>query len=101
MEINISKSKKKYRKGGMRFTADFYWNILFFIGLTISLCGFVLGFWLFIQMNKEFDISADDIAKTQPISKARLDRALEYFYSRETKAEEILQAPVVIIDPAR
>jgi len=101
MDINISKSKKKFRKGGRHFSADFYWQVIFFTGLTVVLISIVWGGYLFMEMNKKFDISPEDVvSKSKPISKARLDQALKYFKSREQKMEEVLNAPSPVIDPS-
>lgn len=98
MAINFFKSEKKFRKGGMHFTAGFFWQVIFSTGLIILAVSFALGFILFWSVNKEF-VSSE--AGKEQISKERLDKALEYFKDKEKKMELVLKATAPSIDPSQ
>lgn len=102
MNLNIfKKGKKIFKKRDYRPDPDFYWKIIFFLGLILIITSLVFGMYLFLQINKEdFSSSVTDGGQINKVSKERIDKVLQYFSDREEKSLDIVNFPSPIIDPS-
>ena len=100
-KISGIKSKKNYKKGSLVINPQFFWNVVLGVILMMVVTAFVYGFLLFRKVNKEF-ISSDVEINLQAgiLKRDRLNKALEYFKTRELKSNEIKSSPAPIIDPS-
>jgi len=102
MNIKIFKFKKNFRKGGLHTNQDIYWNILQALAFLFVVSSFVLGFYLFRIMDREFSLSPEDAGgQSQAISKERINNVLNYFVEKEIKSKSIINSPALIVDPSR
>ncbi len=98
--LNFHKSRKVFKKHGQNVKPDFYWRLIVFTVLVAALLSFIFGYYLFLQINKEPDLPDQSGSIGQMIKKERFDKVLEYFSTREKKSFEILNSPVLIVDPS-
>lgn len=102
MEIKIFKKKKSFRKGGLHFDPDIYWEILLAMVFIIVVLSFILGFFLFRKINKGFiSLVENTESQIEKISQERVKKTLEYFSLRKQKSDQILNSPSPIVDPSR
>ncbi|MFA6524562.1 MAG: hypothetical protein WC264_03325 [Candidatus Paceibacterota bacterium] len=102
MKIKFFKIKNNFAKEG-RFQEkpDFFWKIALYLGFILAIIFFILGFFIFKQVDKELILSEEDNSgKSKVIQKERVKEALEYFKEQEKKSEEILNYSFTIIDPS-
>jgi cell shape-determining protein MreC len=100
MEIKFLKRKKKFRKGGLGIKPDLYWRYILYVTFVLIILSFAFGFYLFMRINKEPNLSVASVNRGDLIKKERIDKVLEYFKEREKKSAEILNSPSLIVDPS-
>jgi len=100
MEIKFLQKKKVFKKVGSQIRPDLYWGYILLLVFIIIFVSLVLGFLLFIKVNKESELSIESTGGQESIKKERLDEALKFFENRKNKSIEILNSPSPIIDPS-
>ncbi len=101
MQIKFSKPNSKLHKAKVHINPDLYWQIIILCSVVVAILGAVFGFYLFGQVNKEFNLLDVNTGKTsERIKKDRLDNALGHFELRETRSQDILDNPAPIVDPS-
>ncbi|MFZ3015608.1 MAG: hypothetical protein WA101_01230 [Minisyncoccia bacterium] len=101
MKIEFFKIKKNFAKEG-RFQEkpDFFWKMAFYLGLVLTLSFFILGFFIFKQVDKESVLPMTNGVKAKIVQKERVIKVLEYFKGQEKKSEEVLNPLLKIADPS-
>ena len=102
MKINIkfSKPKKSFKKHGLLFAPEFYWEIIIYSVFTLAIASFIFGYYFFTQINKETVPTEDTPNRKGIIKTEKLEKALEYFSERQKKSFEILNSPIPVTDPS-
>lgn len=100
MKIEIFKKKNNYKKEDFRIKPDLYWKLILCLVFFITLASFAFGFYLFLQVNKEFVLPANSGGQIETVDKERIEKVLEYFRVREERSDEILNFPPSVIDPS-
>ena len=100
MQIKFFKIKKSFKKHGLAFKPDFYWQLIVFAVFILILASFIFGYYLFMQINQESILSVGSGGRQETVKKERLEKVLEYFSLREKKSIEILNSPAPVIDPS-
>lgn len=100
MEINLFKTKKSFKKKNLELRPELYWKIMVAIVAVSIIASFVFGYNLFNEIRADLSSYTENFNKKQPVRKERLQRALEYFSSREKKSEDILSSPAPVVDPS-
>jgi len=100
MQIKFFKIKKSFKKHGLTFKPDFYWQLIVLTVFILVLASFLFGYYLFMQINKESVLSIESIGRQETIKKERLKKVLEYFSLREKKSIKILNSPAPVVDPS-
>lgn len=101
MDIKIFKNKKSFKKGGFHSNPNISWEFVFWAAFVLVLASFVFGFYLFVQINKEFILPTTIKDGQVPIvNKDRIEKVLNYFSEKEKKSAEILNSPSPIVDPS-
>lgn len=101
MKINLFKKEKSFKKERFHFSPNALWElILCFAAITI-VAGFVFGFNLFLQVNKEFVPSTENVqGQIRIVKQADIQNVLDYFSLREKKSTEIINSPSPLVDPS-
>ena len=104
MKIELSKlfkKEKKFNKKEFIFNVYFYWKLAIFFAFFLVIVSFVFGYYLFVKINKEPDLSADLGGGQIPtIDKNRIDEVFRIFSEREKKSAEILNSSAPVVDPS-
>ena len=101
MQIKFFKLKKEknFKKKSSEIRPYFYWSLIFYMGLGLTLLAFAFGFYFFRQINKEY-VSANSTKGQETVKRERIQKVLEYFSLREEKSQKILNSPAPVIDPS-
>jgi len=104
MKIELSKlfkKEKKFEKKEFTFNAYFYWKLAVLSAFLLIILSFVFGYYLFIKINKEPDLSAQSGNGQIPtVNKNRILEVFRVFSEREKKSAEILNSPAPVVDPS-
>jgi uncharacterized ion transporter superfamily protein YfcC len=101
MNIDFFKNKKSFKKNNYQENPDVYWKMILWIVFFIVVISFIYGFFLFLQTNKDFEItvskSNDNLEKERIL---RTDKMSNYFNERKNKSIEIINSTSPISDPS-
>ncbi len=100
MQIKIFKQKNNFKKKRIEPNPNFYWKLTVMCTLILTLASFAFGYYMFIQVNEDTTDSIETINKKQPIEKERLDKALEYYSSKEKRSNQIMITDTPVSDPS-
>lgn len=102
MKIKFFKIKNNFaKKDRFQEKPDFFWKIALYLGLILAIVFFILGFFIFKQVDKELVLSGENNSeKSKIVQKERVKEALEYFKEQEKKSGEILNSSFTIMDPS-
>ncbi len=98
--IKFFKTKKNFKK--KVFNPNFYWVLLIYGTLFLSLLFLFFGYYLFRQISKEpvLGTTTLDYQQIKTVKKERIDAVLKYFSEREKKSNQILNSPSPLVDPS-
>ncbi len=101
MDLKIFKIKSNFKKEKLPVRPNLVWSIILFVALVLVLASFFLGTILFMQINKDLEISTEQIrGQVKMVKKEKIEEALKYFTEREEKSTEILSLPSPVVDPS-
>jgi hypothetical protein len=101
MKIEIPKIKKKFKKENFKINPGVYWKTMVILFLVLAVGIAVFAYNLFSQINDDNDsLIAEANQKIEKEKKDKINKVLEYFSERETKSNEILNAPSPVVDPS-
>ena len=102
MKIKLFKKENNFKKKDFELNPNLYWKIVLFLALAAIFFSFSFGYYLFMKINNEdSSLSAGDIKQAPLLTRASLEKALNYFSEREKKSAEIINSPSPIVDPSR
>jgi hypothetical protein len=101
MKINFPKKEKSFQKISLISNVNLYWKFAVYGTFVMSFAFFFFSYYLFMQTNKEL-IAPVNNNKEQDgtITKERIDKALEYFFLRGQKSNQILYSSSPVVDPS-
>lgn len=98
---NLLKPKKSFKKDDHIINPNFYWQIVVYMILVVLLALFAFGFYLFTGIGKDPDRVETNLEKQAgKVKKERIDRALEYWRTREKISQSIIYIDPPIPDPS-
>ena len=98
---NLFKKRVSFRKGGFHANPNMGWELILGLASVLILGFFALGFYIFIETNREFNAPfADRGTGTNNAQAVRLQSVLQIFTDRAQKSGEILGSPAAIVDPS-
>ena len=103
MEIKFFKKEKSFKKDkeSLWLNMNLYWNGAVCLIFIVVILSFFLGYYLFMQINKEpMRETTNNSPQIQTIKKERINKALQYFSTKEQKSNQILNSPAPVIDPS-
>jgi hypothetical protein len=101
MDLKFFKVNNKFKKREHQPNPDFYWRIIFSLTSLLILVAFVLGLYLFWEINKQdFSSKIDYKGQAQKIGQERVEQVLDYFLKRTEKSNGILNLPSPVSDPS-
>jgi hypothetical protein len=101
MKINFLKKNKDHfsiKKGNIN--PNIYWMWIFSTGLVLTLVFFSLGFYMFQKINSDSDSTTQAEINSKAVKKEKIDKALNYFKTREETSGNILNSPAGVVDPS-
>ena len=94
MQLKFSKQNTKLHKAKVHVNSSFYWRLIFIGSAIVALAGAIFGFYLFSQINEEFNLFDSNAGQTsESIKEERLNKMLEHFKLREASSKDILSNP--------
>lgn len=100
MEIKFFKKEKHFKKENSLLTMDFFWSISVCILSIAFLLAVFFGYQLFVEVNKEGDSAVNAGGQIENVKKERINKILEYFALKKQKSNEIINTPVLLVDPS-
>ncbi len=103
MEIKFFKKEKNFKKEKESLWLDmnFYWELSVCLIFLVALTSLFFGYYFFAQINKESVLETGSTSgKVETVKKERIEKVLEYFSLRKQKSAQILNSPVLVVDPS-
>lgn len=101
MDLKIPKIKRSFKKEKLHIHPITSWKIVLCVAALLILASFAFSFNLFMQVNKELVVPAEEIkGQIKIVRKESIEKTLEYFSEREKKSAEILDSPSPVVDPS-
>lgn len=101
LDLSFLKPKKKIIKDSLIINPNRYWLVVVYVSLFMIFISFAFGFYLFLQVSSEPELEISNFDRqTEKIKKSRIEKVLEHFNERKTKATEILNSPTLVSDPS-
>lgn len=100
MKIELIKIKHKWKKGGFHTNPNLGWGLILGVSLAIALWALAFGTLLFREVQREYVPEEAGQTQIRIVKKARLEKVLEYFSTREKFSQDMLSDPSPIIDPS-
>ena len=101
MKITFFKKENSFKKKDFKLDSNFYWKIAVGIAFCSILFAIFFGFSFYIQISREPVLPASsDGGQVPTVRKDRIEKALNYFSTKEQKSNEILNSPSPLIDPS-
>ncbi|MBU0999318.1 hypothetical protein KKG24_03385 [Patescibacteria group bacterium] len=101
MKINFFKKENNFKKKDFAFHPNFFWKIILISTMIIIFLSLLFGYGLFKQTNEEpiLPLTNND-GQFPVVNKDRIEKVLNFFYTREKKSIDILNSSSFIVDPS-
>jgi hypothetical protein len=100
MKIKFLKREKHFKKEGSWLNLNFYWNLSICVILLATSLSLFLGYYFFMQIDKEYAPLEGGSGQIETVKKERIDKVLEYFSLRKKKSDQISNSPSPVVDPS-
>jgi hypothetical protein len=95
------KPKKVFKKENNQIDSSKYWNILFYVFLTLFLASIVFGYFIFQSLNTDFILNTDNNQNSVGINQRdKIKKTIQYFEQKEENSNEIINSGILIVDPS-
>ena len=101
--IKFFKREKKFskEKESWWLNINLYWKLTVSFMFAVIIFSSFFGYYFFMKINKESVLeTGDTIRRSEIVKLERIEKVLEYFYSRKQKSSQIINSPSPIIDPS-
>ena len=101
--IKLLTKEKHFKKDKESLWLDIslYWKLTVCFMFLVFLLASFFGYYLFMQINKDFTSEQGSINSQVPtVKKESIDKVLQIFSTRAQKSNQILNSPTPVIDPS-